>query len=520
MFDLSEFDYYKEDNCREVKKADGGLPLALWESYSSFANSNGGVIILGVGERQDGTWYTTGLKNADKLKKNFWNTIHDTRKVSINLLSDKNVESYEVNGDIILVIHVPRAKRDQKPVYINNDLFGGSYRRDWEGDYHCSKAEIKAMLRDAAEETEDMKIVEQFDVSVLVTETLKSYRNHHKSYRPEHVFNNLPDEEYLLKIGAAAYDEDGRLRPTTAGLLMFGEEYHIVREFPEYFLDYREMLDPSIRWTDRLQSSSGDWSGNVFDFFFRVNSKITKDIKKPFMLDGIIRVDDTSVHRAVREALVNCLVNTDYFLPCGVVVKKDEHKIVFENPGSIRTGKKQMLHGGISDPRNKTLMKMFNMIGIGERAGSGIPDIYQVWENEGWKLPVVEERYNPDRTILLLEFVENEAKKASEESKRRKQSKAANDENKRINKAEKTSEENKRRKQAKETSEENKRRKTEDNYKAIREYLRKNGLSKTNEIAEAIGLSSSRTRVILKEMPDVEYEGTNTNRKYRLKEQL
>ena len=106
LFDLSNFDKYKEDNCREVKKAEGGLPIALWESYSSFANSNGGVIILGVGERQDGTWYTTGLKNADKLKRNFWNTIHDTKKVSINLLSDKNVESYEVNGDTILVIYV------------------------------------------------------------------------------------------------------------------------------------------------------------------------------------------------------------------------------------------------------------------------------------------------------------------------------------------------------------------------------------------------------------------------------
>ena len=143
LFDLSNFDKYKEDNCREVKKAEGGLPIALWESYSSFANSNGGVIILGVGERQNGTWYTTGLKNADKFKRNFWNTIHDTKKVSINLLSDKNVESYEVDGDTILVIYVPRAKRDQKPVYINNDLFGGTYRRDWEGDYHCSKAEIK-----------------------------------------------------------------------------------------------------------------------------------------------------------------------------------------------------------------------------------------------------------------------------------------------------------------------------------------------------------------------------------------
>ena len=486
LFDLSNFDKYKEDNCREVKKAEGGLPIALWESYSSFANSNGGVIILGVGERQDGTWYTTGLKNADKLKRNFWNTIHDTKKVSINLLSDKNVESYEVNGDTILVIYVPRAKREQKPVYINNDLFGGCYRRDWEGDYHCSKAEIKGMLRDAADETEDMKIVEQFDISAIDTESLKGFRNHHKSYRPEHVFNNLPDEEYLERIGAAGYGEDGKLHPTTAGLLMFGEEYHIVREFPEYFLDYREMLDPTIRWTDRLQSSSGDWSGNVFDFFFRVNNKIAKDIKKPFKLEGITRIDDTPVHKAVREALVNCLVNTDYFLPCGVVIKKEDDKLVIENPGSIRTGKKQMLRGGISDPRNKTLMKMFNMIGIGERAGSGIPDIYQVWENEGWPMPVVEESYNPYRTRLSLEFSKKQAIKTSDK------------------------------KQAIKTSDKNKLRKTQEKEELIREYLRQNGLSKTSEIAEYIELSPARTRALLSDMTDVVVEGANKNRKYRL----
>ena len=171
-----------------------------------------------------------------------------------------------------------------------------------------------------------------------------------------------------------------------------------------------------------LQSSSGDWSGNVFDFFFRVNSKIAKDIKKPFKLEGITRVDDTPVHKAVRQALVNCLVNTDYFLPCGVVIKKEDDKLVIENPGSIRTGKKQMLRGGISDPRNKTLMKMFNMIGIGERAGSGIPDIYQVWENEGWPMPVVEESYNPDRTRLSLEFAKKQTIKTSEEEKEPKRS--------------------------------------------------------------------------------------------------
>ena len=487
LFDLSNFNKYKEDNCLEVKKAESGLPISLWESYSSFANSNGGVIILGVGERQDGSWYTTGLKNVDKLKRNFWNIIHDTKKVSINLLSDKNVESYEVDGDLVLVINVPRAKREQKPVYINNDLFGGCYRRDWEGDYHCSKAEIKGMLRDAADETEDMKIVEQFDVSVIDTESLKGFRNHHKSYRPEHVFNNLTQEEYLERIGAAGYGEDGKLHPTTAGLLMFGEEYHIVREFPEYFLDYREMLDPTIRWTDRLQSSSGDWSGNVFDFFFRVNSKIAKDIKKPFKLEGITRIDDTPVHKAVREALVNCLVNTDYFLPCGVVIKKEEDKLVMENPGSIRTGKKQMLRGGISDPRNKILMKMFNMIGIGERAGSGIPDIYNVWENEGWALPVVEESYNPDRTRLSLEF----AKKQTIKTNDKKQTIKTNDK--------------------KQTS------KTEIHREKIRKYLAFNKLASAKELAIIIELSAERTRVILSKMEDIIPVGENRNRMYKLK---
>ena len=59
---------------------------------------------------------------------------------------------------------------------------------------------------------------------------------------------------------------------------MFGEEFRILNEYPEYFLDYRETLDPSIRWTDRLQSSSGDWTGNLFDFFFLVYSKLVKGL--------------------------------------------------------------------------------------------------------------------------------------------------------------------------------------------------------------------------------------------------
>ena len=62
IFDITKFDLYKEDNRREVKKSNGGLPSSLWDTYSAFANCYGGVIILGVAENKDGSWRTTGLK--------------------------------------------------------------------------------------------------------------------------------------------------------------------------------------------------------------------------------------------------------------------------------------------------------------------------------------------------------------------------------------------------------------------------------------------------------------------------
>ena len=379
------------------------------------------MIILGVEENKDGSWHTTGLQGEEKLLKDFWNNINNPQKVSHNLLTEQDIRIFQLGENTIMVVHVPAAKREQKPIYTGGDMFRGTYRRNWEGDYHCTFSEVKAMLRDQTEDTMDMKVLENMQIDALNMETVHAYRNRHMAYRSEHVWEQLDDLDYLERIGAARVSRtDGQLHPTAAGLLMFGDEYKILYEYPEYFLDFRELLDPEIRWTDRLQSSSGDWTGNLFEFFFRVYGKLVKDIKVPFKLDGVVRIDDTHVHKAIREALANCIVNTDFYLPRGIVIKKERDSIVLENPGGIRTGKKQMLKGGISDPRNKALMKMFNMIGIGERAGSGVPDIYSVWESHGWIEPQVIEEYSPDRTILKLSFISVKSRKVMEKSDRKK----------------------------------------------------------------------------------------------------
>ena len=159
----------------------------------------------------------------------------------------------------------------------------------------------------------------------------------------------------------------------------------------------------------------------------------------------------------------------------------------FANPGYIRTGKKQMRLGGESDPRNKALMKMFNLINIGERAGSGVPNIFHVWADEGWEEPIIEERFDPDRTVLTLSFVKKQAIKASDK------------------------------KQAKKTRDKKQAIKTLENIKKVRDFLEQNGESKASDIAECIGLSVVRTRALLSDMPEVEPIGANRNRVYRIR---
>lgn len=484
-FDITQFDAYREDNRREIKKAQDGLPASLWETYSAFANCYGGVIILGVKEGKDGSWHTTGLRNPGKLQKEFWDVINNTKKVSVNLLKENDVELFSQGDDVIMVVHVPVARREQKPVYINDDMFGGTYRRNYEGDYHCTRIQVKTMLRDQADDTVDMALLENLTMDIFNTDSVRGYRNYFASLKGSHPFVRLDDCEFLRSIGAAGISEnDKSLHPTAAGLLMFGNEYDIVRQFPDYFLDYRALLDPNIRWTDRIHSSSGDWSGNIFDFYFRVYNKLKVSLTVPFRLSGVARIDDTPMHEALREAMANCLINADYFGARGIVITLQPKAIIFINPGYSRTGKEQMLRGGVSDPRNRGLMKMFNLIDIGERAGSGIPKILDIWRDEGMMEPVFTEVFDPDRTILTLSLEKKQAIKASD------------------NPSEESSAKSKR---------------TIETQCRIIEYLKDNGRSKCSDIAAYIGLSEARTRAILVDMPEIEIMGSNRNRAYRIK---
>ena len=409
QFNLKELMKYKENSRLEVKSARGGLPNSLWESYSAFANSDGGVIVLGVKENKDGSFFVEGLRDSHKLIKDFWNAINNRQKVSCNILTDSMAYLDNFDGKDVIVIHVPRAERTSRPVYVGADPRTGTYRRNGEGDYHCSIEEVSLMIRDSALVTDDNKILTEFGVNVFCAETVKAYRNIFRLVRQQHLWNNEDDTMFLRRIGAVREDKDtGKFHPTVAGLLMFGFEYDITTVFPNYFLDYQENRTNGIyaRWTDRLTSQSGDWSGNVFDFLLKIVQKLQADLKVPFMFKGNVRDEDTPLHKTVREAAVNMLANADFYGRRGVVVQKGADGFTFANPGSMRVSLKEALQDSASDPRNGVMMKMLAMVEYGERAGSGLQGIFKTWESVYHCSPKIKVTTSGgvDRTTLYLYF--------------------------------------------------------------------------------------------------------------------
>ncbi len=394
----------------EFKSAKGGLPRSLWETYSALAKTDGGVILLGAVEREDGV-HLDGLAGPAlaKIQKELWDNLNNRGKVSLNLLTNGEVTTLPVGGAgaHLLVLRVPRASRSQRPVHLGPNPLGNTYRRQHEGDYRCQDDEVRRMLADAAPEPADLQILEGYTLADLDAASLQQYRQRFSATKPGHPWLAFETKELLEKLGGWRRERVGsREGLTVAGLLMFGREAAIraPEGRPQYHVDFREKLEPDRRWTDRLHPD-GTWEANLFQFYQRVWPRLIRDLRVPFQLRDGVRSDDTPVHEALREALVNALIHADYTAPGGVVIERLPDRFILSNPGTLLVGWEQLRRGGVSECRNKMLQQMFQMIGGGERAGSGFDKIQSGWRSQHWRAPRLQEQAQPDRVMLEMPMV-------------------------------------------------------------------------------------------------------------------
>ncbi len=197
------------------------------------------------------------------------------------------------------------------------------------------------------------------------------------------------------------------------------------------------------------------------------------------------------MHKALREMIVNTLAHSDYYGQKGIVIVRRQDSLTFANPGDMRPGLKTALSGGTSDARNATIMKMFSLLDFGERAGSGIPDLFDICKSELDTQPEYQITYAPARTTLTIDI-----------SKMTQMERTINvDDN---NKAD-----------DKRTI------KADDKRTIVIDYIRRNGEAKTEDLVKLLGSSTTRTKVLLYQLVDegiLVSCGGNRNRTYKLKE--
>ena len=387
----------------------GAVPEDFWPTYSSFANTEGGVVVLGVRDRGE-KFLLEGVVDVPKVRKELFDALNNRQKVSVNLLSDPDVQEVTIDGRTLIVIEIPRAKRTQQPVHLTTNPFEGhTFRRLNDGDRPLPDEEVKRMLAEQVEDSRDNRILTGFGLEDLHKGTFRAYRQIFANREPGHPWNAVEDLQFLRQIGGWRKDrESDESGLTLAGLLMFGQFTAIQEVLPNYMLDYMERPEAKTeqRWKDRI-TLDGKWSGNLFDFYRKVYPKLTADLKVPFSLQKGERRDETPVHEALREALANVIVHADYSDRASVLVVKRPDMFGFRNPGLMRIPVEVALQGGEPDCRNRTLHKMFRFVGVGEQAGTGIPKILHGWETQHWNPPKLHDTSVPyNQTLLELRMID------------------------------------------------------------------------------------------------------------------
>ena len=407
----------------ECKLARKKLPN-LWDTYSAFANTNGGTILLGIEESLSETdpakrFAIVGVEDADKIKREFWDVVNDANKVSANVLSANDVESVMVDDAEIIAIHVPRAGFNQRPVFINNNVFRGTFKRNHEGDYHCSEAIVRMMIRDSNPSGNDEQLIEYYTMDDIDPESLRQYRQMFTIWNNEHLWNSLSDKDFLTQLGGYTVNRKDKTEGLTmAGLLMFGKGLPVRERFGNLRMDYIDYtnLIGEQRYSDRI-TYDGRWENNLFQFVRTVLPRLTRELPRPFRMEGLRRNDDTKQHKALREAMTNMIIHAD-LLTDGIlkVVKRDDC-YEFSNPGLLLLPVEQIFAGGESKARNQRIQTMFRMIGFGENVGSGFPLIINAWSENRWGTPTLVEQTELTQVKLTLPRAQNDAKHSGNDPK-------------------------------------------------------------------------------------------------------
>ena len=375
----------------EAREAVGKLPTSVVETLSAFSNGSGGIIILGLSEK-DGFRPAASFdakRMADALAQACSDKLTPPVRAAIDIAT--------LDGANIVVATVPEMPPHDKPCYVSaRGMYKGSYVRAFDGDRHLSNYEIDHLLEDRTQPSHDLELVRDAVPADLEPDLLQGFIRRQRDLHPR-VFANASDQDILLNTRVLGHDESGALHPTLAGLLALGT--YPQRCFPRLTVTFaaypgtEKASNPSLKFTD-----SEKLVGPIPYIIQDSVTAVKRNTRTAGVMEGALRIDRPDYpEAAVREAVCNALMHRDYSqLARGTQVQVNLYADRLEvlSPGGLYgTATIETLgHAGYSSTRNQYLSDILESVPsdqgfVAENRGTGFALMQTELKRNGMRPP-------------------------------------------------------------------------------------------------------------------------------------
>ena len=317
----------------------------LYREVVAFANSNGGVIYIGIDDEGN----LTGIDNVDETYTRITNGIRDAIAPDVTMFV-----RYVLQDNRVIQIEI--GEGSYKPYYLKSKGMKptGVYVRQGASSVQASPDQIRKMIKESdGDNYEDSRCLEQnltFDAA-------------------ETAFRRYGVEFSIEKYRVLGITQNGIY--TNLALLLSDQCLHTTK-----IAVFKDELCTEFR-------DSKEFGGSVFKQFEDSVNYLALCNKTASTIKGVVRTDKKDYpEEAIREALLNALVHRDYGFSGSIIINVNDGKMEFISLGGLLPGlSTEDIRIGISQPRNKKLAEIFHRLRLIESHGTGIRRIFKLYEN-------------------------------------------------------------------------------------------------------------------------------------------
>ena len=405
---LESLNLLDENERIEAKRA-SELGKSVLETICAFANEpglGGGWLLLGVVREEMAlfpAYEVEGIEQPEKLSTDIATQCRSVFNQPVRVA----ISTETVIGKAVLVVHVPEAQPQEKPIFFKaQGLPKGALRRISSTDQHCTDDDLAVFYQGRQQESFDGTPVADTTLDDLQPEAIADYRQSRAQANPDAEELRWSDEDLLQSLGCIRRNPQGAWQPTVAGVMLFGKPVTLRRCFPMTRVDYIRV--PGREWVpdpDR-RFDTMDLRDPLLRLVRRAQAAILDDLPKGFALqEGDLQRRDTPAIplRVIREALVNALMHRSYRSHSPVQIIRYANRLEIRNPGFSLKSQDHLGEPG-SQLRNPKIAAALYDTRLAETKGSGIRVMRESMEQAGLTPPLFESDRGNDQFVARYFF--------------------------------------------------------------------------------------------------------------------